>query len=206
MYQQAQMDAILSYIGRPKSDLDVHEEMDWKFLFSVILSSQTTDVQVNKITPALFAALPSLEAFASASEEDIQFFIKSIPFFRNKAKALKGCAQALLDNGSIIPSTMEQLIELPGVGRKVANVILTYIHGKPGIVVDTHVIRVANRLGWVDVKDAAKIEKSLQTNIPLAQQVDASNALVLFGRYTCIAKKPKCTLCPIVDGCPSKRI
>jgi endonuclease-3 len=199
------MDTILTYVGKPKSDLDVFETMDWKFLFSVILSSQTTDVQVNKITPALFSAFPSLESFAHSDEELIRDKIKSIPFFRNKAKALKGTAQMLVARGGTIPDSMEELLLLPGVGRKVANVILTYIHGKPGIVVDTHVARVAGRLGWVDTTNPSKIESSLASFIPLHQQVEASNALVLFGRYTCTAKKPHCSSCP-VDSCPSRKV
>lgn len=205
MYNEKQMSEILDHVGKPKSDLDVFEAMDWKFVFSVILSSQTTDVQVNKITPALFQAFPSLEAFADADEEGIQEFINSIPFFRNKAKALKGAAQKLIQNNSAIPDSMEQLLTLPGVGRKVANVILTYVHNKPGIVVDTHVIRVTNRLGWVSSKDPLKIEAQLAHSVPLDQQAEVSNALVLFGRYTCKAKKPMCHSCP-VSCCPSKKV
>lgn len=204
MYNEDQLATILTYIGKPKSDLDVFEAMDWKFVFSVILSSQTTDVQVNKITPGLFQAFPSLEAFAQAEVESIEALIKSIPFFRNKAKALKGAAQQLIAHGGI-PDSMEQLLTLPGVGRKVANVILTYIHGKPGIVVDTHVIRVTNRLGWVATKDPVKIEKQLEAAIRPELQVEASNALVLFGRYTCKAKQPMCDTCP-VSLCPSKKV
>lgn len=200
------MDAILGYIGKPKSDLDIFDEMDWQFVFAVILSSQTTDIQVNKVTPTLFTKFPTLQHFVDANIVDVEEVIKSIPFFRNKAKSLKESAVSLLANGGKIPDTMEELLKLRGVGRKVANVILTYVHGKAGVVTDTHVIRVTNRLGWVSTVNPTKIEIELVKLIPEKQQIEASNALVLFGRYTCIARKPLCDKCPINSTCPSSQI
>lgn len=200
-----QLNAILDYIKDPQHDLDV-QDTDWSFVFAVILSSQTTDVQVNKITPALFNKFPTLQSFADANQSDIEEMLKTIPFFRNKAKALIGTAKKLInDYGSKIPSTLEELTKLDGVGRKVANVILTNIHGQAAIVVDTHVIRVSQRLDWTKAKTADKIERDLARWIPVERQVLASNSLVLFGRYTCMAKKPLCSQCPVKDSCPSRR-
>jgi endonuclease-3 len=199
-----QLNAILDYVQDPEHDLSTGAP-DWQFVFAVILSSQTTDIQVNKITPALFARFSTLQSFADAVQSDVEEMLNTIPFFRNKAKALIGTAKKINDHNGVIPNNLNDLVQLPGVGRKVANVILTNIHSQAAVVVDTHVKRVAHRLGWSKAKTADGVEKDLTKLIPNHQQVQASNALVLFGRYTCKAKRPLCPMCPITN-CSSRSI
>lgn len=202
-----QLEIILDHVKQPASDLDVYDELDWRFMFAVILSSQTTDVQVNKITPALFKKFSTLEAFAQASQSEVEEMLNTIPFFRVKARALIMNANRLIDTyNNKIPGTMESLLTFKGVGRKVANVILSSMHNVPAVVVDTHVIRVTNRLGWVTTENPEKIEQVLGTWIPNDKKVEASTKLVLFGRYVCRAKKPNCSDCPLNAVCPSRRI
>ncbi|MDR1473252.1 MAG: endonuclease III [Lactobacillales bacterium] len=190
---------------------DAHGELNahnpFELLIAVILSAQTTDVAVNKVTPMLFAAYPTPSALAKADVEDIIEKIKTIGLYRNKAKNIIAASQMLIDefNGKVPPSH-SKLIKLPGVGRKTANVVLGDAFGIPGIAVDTHVERIAKRLQIVK-KDASvlEVEQTLMKNIPKNLWVQAHHTLIFFGRYHCTAKKPKCAKCPLLEMCEFKQ-
>ena len=177
---------------------------DYELLFSVRLAAQCTDERVNKITPALFARFPTLEAFAQANVEEVEKYVHSCGFYRAKARDIVACAQVLLEkyNGEL-PHTMEELTALPGVGRKTANLILGDVFKVPGsTVVDTHCIRLTNRLGLVDgLKDPVKIEKELRQIIDPEKSSDFCHCLVLHGRAVCDARKPLCEKCCVRDLC-----
>ncbi len=177
---------------------------DYELLFSVRLAAQCTDERVNKITPALFARFPTLEAFAQADVEEVEKYVHSCGFYRAKARDIVACAQVLLEkyNGEL-PHTMEELTALPGVGRKTANLILGDVFKVPGsTVVDTHCIRLTNRLGLVDgLKDPVKIEKELRQIIDPEKSSDFCHCLVLHGRAVCDARKPLCEKCCVRDLC-----
>ena len=177
---------------------------DYELLFSVRLAAQCTDERVNKITPALFARFPTLEAFAQADVEEVEKYVHSCGFYRAKARDIVACAQVLLKkyNGEL-PHTMEELTALPGVGRKTANLILGDVFKVPGsTVVDTHCIRLTNRLGLVDgLKDPVKIEKELRRIIDPEKSSDFCHCLVLHGRAVCDARKPLCEKCCVRDLC-----
>ena len=177
---------------------------DYELLFSVRLAAQCTDERVNKITPALFARFPTLEAFAQADVEEVEKYVHSCGFYRAKARDIVACAQVLLEkyNGER-PHTMEELTALPGVGRKTANLILGDVFKVPGsTVVDTHCIRLTNRLGLVDgLKDPVKIEKELRRIIDPEKSSDFCHCLVLHGRAVCDARKPLCEKCCVRDLC-----
>ena len=191
---------------------DAHCALDftnaYELLCATILSAQCTDKRVNMVTPALFARYPDARALAAARQEDVEELIKSTGFFRNKAKSLLGMARALVErHGGNVPDSMEELTELPGVGRKTANVILGNAFNKNlGIVVDTHVTRLANRLGLTRETDAVKIEEDLIPLFPTAQWTMVSHLLIEHGRQICVARAPRCELCPLNDICPSSRV
>lgn len=175
----------------------------FQLLAATILSAQCTDRQVNAVTPKLFAELPGPEDFARAPIEQVEDFIRSTGFFHNKAKNLKNCAVAIMEQyGGEVPDTLEELIGLPGVGRKTANVVLGAAFGKPGIVVDTHVARISRRLDLTRHKDAVKIEFDLMDMIPASDRDDFSLQLIYFGREVCTARKPRCPKCPLNPLCP----
>ena len=178
-------------------------EKDYELLFSVRLSAQCTDERVNMVTPALFKRFPTLEAFAAAEPEDVEPYIHSCGFFRAKAKDIVLCARELLEkHGGRVPDTMEALTALPGVGRKTANLILGDVYGKPAVVVDTHCIRISNRLGLVDgLKDPVKIETALRALLPPEKSSDFCHRLVLHGRAVCQARKPNCEACCLKHLC-----
>ncbi len=180
-------------------------QKDYELLFATRLSAQCTDARVNLVTKDLFVRFPSLQSFAEAPLEEIEEGIKTCGLFRTKARDLKACAQMLLsDFDGKVPDNMTDLLKLPGVGRKTANLILGDIYGKPAIVTDTHCIRLANRLGLVDgVKDPLKVEKALVELIPPEESSDFCHRLVLFGRDTCTARAPKCEGCRLGAICPS---
>ena len=177
---------------------------DYELLFSVRLAAQCTDERVNKITPALFARFPTLEAFAQADVEEVEKYVHSCGFYRAKARDIVACAQVLLEkyNGKL-PHTMEELTALPGVGRKTANLILGDVFKVPGsTVVDTHCLRLTHRLGLVDgLKDPVKIEKELRQIIDPEKSSDFCHCLVLHGRAVCDARKPLCEKCCVRDLC-----
>lgn len=176
----------------------------FQLLVATILSAQCTDKQVNKTTPALFAAYPDPLSMAKADIEDIEALIKSIGLYKSKAKNIRGAALAITENfGGEVPCTMEELVSLPGVGRKTANVVLGNAFGVPGMVVDTHVKRISNRFGLTKNQDPEKIEADLMAIIPKNEWTDFSHRLVLFGRSICGARKPDCLNCGVSKICPS---
>ena len=189
----------------PDAVCALHYTHDYELLFATRLSAQCTDARVNIVTATLFHQFPTLESFAQASEEDIAEVIKTCGLFRTKARDLKACAiMLLIEFGGNVPDNMADLLRLPGVGRKTANLILGDIFGQPAIVADTHCIRLSNRLGFVkNEKDPVKVEKALRALIEPAESSDFCHRLVLFGREHCTARSPKCTGCPLGAVCPS---
>ncbi|MCD8100452.1 MAG: endonuclease III [Oscillospiraceae bacterium] len=182
----------------PDALCSLNYDKDYELLFSVRLAAQCTDERVNRVTPALFARYPSLEAFAAADVDEVGEYIHSCGFFRAKARDIVASAKMLLtDYGGRVPDTMEELLRLPGVGRKTANLILGDIYGVAGsTVVDTHCIRLSNRMGLVDgMTDPVKIERELREIIPPEKSSDFCHRLVLHGRAVCSAKKPRCADC-----------
>jgi endonuclease-3 len=175
---------------------------DYELLFSVRLAAQCTDARVNIVTQTLYKVYPSLEAFAEADIEALENHVRSTGFFRVKARDLKACARILLDNyGGKIPDTMEELLKLPGIGRKTANLILGDVYGQPSYVCDTHCIRITNLLGFSKGSDPAKVEEQLRLIIPPEESGKFCHRMVLHGRAVCIARRPKCDICSARDYC-----
>ena len=203
-----QVQEILSCLEQayPLAECSLEYEKDYELLFSVRLAAQCTDERVNKITPALFARFPTLQAFAEADVAEVEEYIHSCGFFRSKAKDIVNCAQVLLTQyGGRVPDTMEELVKLPGVGRKTANLILGDVYHKPAVVVDTHCIRLSNRMGLVDnLKDPVKIETALRAILPPEQSSAFCHRLVLHGRAVCDARKPQCALCCVRHVCQTR--
>ena len=203
-----QVQEILSCLEQayPLAECSLEYEKDYELLFSVRLAAQCTDERVNKITPALFARFPTLQAFAEADVAEVEEYIHSCGFFRSKAKDIVNCAQVLLTQyGGRVPDTMEELVKLPGVGRKTANLILGDVYHKPAVVVDTHCIRLSHRMGLVDnLKDPVKIETALRAILPPEQSSDFCHRLVLHGRAVCDARKPQCALCCVRHVCQTR--
>lgn len=188
----------------PDSICSLDYEKDYELLFSVRLSAQCTDARVNLVTPELFSTYPTLEALAKADVTDIEHIIHSTGFFRAKAKDIVLSAQMLLsDYGGKVPDTMEELLKLPGVGRKTANLVMGDIHKMPGAVVaDTHCIRISGKLGLTDgTKDPAKVETQLRKVLPPEESNDFCHRLVLHGRAVCTARSPKCGECTLAPWC-----
>ncbi len=192
----------------PDATCALHHKNALELLVATILSAQSTDARVNMVTPALFAKYKTAEDYASADPKVLEQEIRSTGFFRNKAKAIIGMAQALVErHGGQVPDTMEQLVQLPGVGRKTANVVLgTWFHKNAGIVVDTHVQRIATLLGLTKERDPVKIERDLMALVPRDKWTWFSHALILHGRRVCIARRPKCEICVVNRLCPSSRV
>ncbi|HSA62775.1 MAG TPA: endonuclease III [Nitrospiraceae bacterium] len=186
----------------PKAEMELTHRSPWELLVATILSAQCTDQRVNQVTPALFKRYRSPLEFAQATPPELEELIKSTGFYKNKAKHLMGCGQTVADrfNGRV-PTTMEELTSIPGVGRKTANVILGTAFGKPAVVVDTHVRRVANRLGLTRSENPERIERDLQRAFPQDQWTDVSQRLLLHGRYVCLARAPKCGTCTLYEAC-----
>jgi endonuclease-3 len=188
---------------------DAHCALDftnaYELLCATILSAQCTDKRVNMVTPALFARYPDARSLAAARQEDVEELIKSTGFFRNKAKSLIGMATAVVErHGGEVPADMDALVVLPGVGRKTANVILGNAFGRnDGIVVDTHVTRLSNRLALANGTDAVKIERALLPLFPQERWTMLSHLLIEHGRQICDARKPRCGECLLADVCPS---
>jgi endonuclease-3 len=171
-------------------------------LVATILSAQCTDERVNRVTPALFKKYPSAREYAEASLEALEADIRSTGFFRNKAKMIRGCGQELLTRfGGKVPDNLEDLVSLPGIGRKTANVVLGNAFGVPGVTVDTHVLRVSRRLGLTDNTDPVKVEFDLMKIMPKEQWVEFSHLLVFHGRYLCKARRPECERCALCPVC-----
>jgi endonuclease III len=187
----------------PTARISLDFETPWQCLAATILSAQSTDVGVNRVTPKLFREYPDARAMAAADPRRVEELIVKTGFFRQKTRALIGAAQKIVeDYGGEVPSEMEQLVKIPGVGRKTANVILGHVFGKPGFVVDTHVIRLTYRLGFTKQRDPAKIEIEMQKILPAKDWTPFSMRLILHGRQICIARKPQCEVCAIASDCP----
>jgi endonuclease-3 len=191
---------------------DAHCELDFEtplqLLIATILSAQCTDKRVNMVTPELFKTFPDSESLALAETEKLETMIQSTGFFRNKAKSLLGMSNALVErHGGQVPSTMEELVELPGVGRKTANVVLgNAFHKNIGVVVDTHVGRLSIRLALTKETDPVKVEQDLMKLIPEEDWTLVSHLLIFHGRRVCIARLPRCESCVLADVCPSSRV
>jgi endonuclease-3 len=187
----------------PEVKPQLHFRNPFELLIATILSSQCTDKQVNRVTPRLFHQLKSPQDFVRAPLEEIEALIRSTGFYRNKAKNIKACCRVLSEtHGGLVPDRLDALVELPGVGRKTANVVLGAAFEKPGIVVDTHVNRVSWRLGFTGNRDPVKIEFDLMEIVPRKEWSDFSLRLIFFGRETCTARKPKCPVCLLAPLCP----
>ncbi len=188
----------------PKSAL--HFTSPLELLFATILSAQATDKVVNLVTPELFKKYKTAKDFATASIEEIDSMIRKVNFHNNKAKSIKAAAQIIVEkHGGKVPDTMEELDALPGVARKTANVVLGgAFHKAEGVVVDTHVMRLANKLGLTTERDPVKIEIDLMKIIPKEHWIDFSHMLILHGRNTCPARPHQCAACPLGDLCPDK--
>ncbi len=187
----------------PKARISLDFETPWQCLAATILSAQSTDAGVNRATPALFREYPDARAMATADPKRVEQLIATTGFFRQKTKSLIATAQLLVErHGGEVPSEMEQLVKLRGVGRKTANVILGHVFGKPGFVVDTHVRRLTHRLGLTTETDPGKIEIEMQAILPAREWTPFSMRLILHGRQVCIARKPDCEVCAIASDCP----
>ena len=191
----------------PDAGCTLDYDQAWKLLVSVRLAAQCTDARVNQVTPALFARFPTLESFAQADEEEVGQYVHSCGFWRAKAHDLVASAQMLLrDFGGKVPDNMEDLLRLPGVGRKTANLILGDIYGKEGYVCDTHCIRITGRLGLTDgSKDPLRVEKQLRTCLPPEKSSDFCHRMVLHGRAVCTARNPHCDACTLRPLCDTGR-
>ena len=187
----------------PQALCALQYKKDYELMIAVRLSAQCTDARVNLVTPALFAAYPTLEDMANADVADVERYIHSCGFFRQKAKDIVGSCQMLIrDYDRKVPDTMEALLKLPGVGRKTANLLLGDIYGTPGSVVcDTHCIRICGRLGLSKGKEPEKVERQLRAVLPPEESSDFCHRIVLFGRDCCTARNPKCGECPLAIYC-----
>ena len=188
--------------NQPVAQSELHYENPFQLLVAVILSAQCTDKRVNLVTPALFGRFPSAEELAAASFDEVYPYVKSVSYPNAKARHLIAMAQMLLsDYDGTVPSDIDALMRLPGVGRKTANVIASIVYDKPVIAVDTHVFRVAHRLGLSDGSTPYAVEQDLERHIPLEQRAVSHHWLILHGRYICTARKPKCAQCPLSSWC-----
>jgi endonuclease III len=187
----------------PEARCALNHQTPLQLLVATILSAQCTDARVNLITPALFARYPDARALAGADRKELEGYIQSTGFFRNKAKNLIACCRALVErHGGEVPSTMEELVPLAGVGRKTANVILGNAFGVPGITVDTHVGRLSRRLGLTAHGDPVKVERDLMELLPKKEWTQFSHRLIFHGRQVCHARKPACDGCGLKKLCP----
>jgi endonuclease-3 len=191
----------------PDADCELNFENDFQLLTAVILSAQTTDATVNKATPALFKRFPTAKGLSEANLDDVKELVKSTGYYNAKAKNIQSCAQALVKKfAGKVPTKIEELVTLPGVGRKTANVVLGVIHNVPGWTVDTHVQRLSNRLGFTNEADPTKIEFALQKLFPAEPWHQYSITLIWHGRRLCYARNPDCPACPVKHLCPSAQI
>jgi endonuclease III len=207
--KKKRLEDIISILRKeyPSSRCHLNFQNPLELLIATILSAQCTDERVNQVTKGLFRKYKTAKSYADADQEELENDIRPTGFFRNKAKAIAGCCKALVEryNGEV-PSSMEELTRLDGVGRKTANVVLGNIFGIPGIVVDTHVKRLAGRLGLSDKSDPDKIEADLMGIVPKQEWTYFSNALSDHGRVICQARKPLCLMCRINHLCPSAEL
>ncbi len=204
--KKARADEVTALLKRyyPNAECALHHQNAYQLLLATILSAQCTDERVNMVTPYLFEQFPTPKELAQAKVEEIEQVIRSINFYRNKAKSLKACAQSLVEHhGGEVPQTVEELVELAGVGRKTANVVLGVAFKIPsGIVVDTHVNRLSNRLAFVQAAEPEKIEIELQKIIDKPNWIEISHLLITHGRQICKARNPQCEICFLNELCP----
>jgi endonuclease-3 len=192
------------YPGTPKELCELDHESAFQLLVATILSAQTTDARVNTVTPEVFTRWPTPEALAAAPLAELETVLQPTGFFRQKAKAVQGMAHAVCERfGSEVPHAIEDLVSLPGVGRKTANVIRSVGLGEPGLPVDTHVLRLSKRLGLSEQTDPVKVERALAALLKPAEWGLISERLILHGRRVCEARKPRCDVCVLNDFCPS---
>ena len=190
----------------PDAITALHYKNPFQLLVAVILSAQCTDARVNVVTPELFKKFPTPESLAKLRARTLEPYIHSCGFFRMKAKSIVGASREIVARfGGKVPRTMEELLSLPGVGRKTANVVLAVAYGQAAIAVDTHVFRVANRLGLVHANTPEKVEEQLMQVVPRKLWAHAHHWLIYHGRQVCHARKPRCAECSLVDLCPSAR-
>lgn len=205
MKKKERFDAVIKYFekSRPYAETELIFRNPYELLVSVILSAQCTDKRVNMTTPEFFKSFPTAKKLASSNVEEVFQYIKSISYPNNKSKHLVGMAKMLVDDfGGNVPSDVEELQKLPGVGRKTANVIASVVYNKPALAVDTHVFRVANRIGLTtNAKNPLQSEKQLVKNIPEEKIPIFHHWLILHGRYTCTARSPKCSECGVRNVC-----
>ncbi|MDI9340965.1 MAG: endonuclease III [Sediminibacterium sp.] len=205
MTKEERYKGVLDYFQThvPIAETELHYTNPFELLVAVILSAQCTDKRVNMVTPALFEAFPNAEALAASNSETVFSYIRSISYPNNKAKHLVGMAQLLLsDFGGTVPEAVEDLVKLPGVGRKTANVIASVVYNQPTMAVDTHVFRVSARIGLTtNAKNPLQSEKQLVAHIPEALVPRAHHWLILHGRYTCLARSPQCERCALTEWC-----
>lgn len=187
----------------PEPACALHYSKDYELMIAVRLSAQCTDARVNLVTPALFAAYPTLEAMANADIADIENYVHSCGFYKHKARDIVlGCQMLLSEYGGKVPGDMQSLLKIPGVGRKTANLLLGDLYAVPGSVVcDTHCIRICGRLGLTQGKDPEKVEMQLRAILPPEESSDFCHRIVLFGREVCTARSPKCDECPLAFHC-----
>ena len=188
----------------PEPQTELHFGSPYELLVAVILSAQCTDKRINQVTPALFARFPDPASLAAASVEEVFSYIRSVSYPNNKAKHLVGMARILTETfGGEVPASVEELQRMPGVGRKTAHVILSIVYNQPTMAVDTHVFRVSHRLGLAPktATTPLSVEKALMKYVPIAYVPKAHHWLILHGRYTCLARSPKCDSCPLTSAC-----
>lgn len=206
--RKARVSRILEELNRlfPNATCALHHKDAWQLLVATILSAQCTDERVNKVTPGLFQKYPTVEAFANASQDELADDIRSTGFFNNKARSVIGAARKVLEAyGGVVPQTMDQLLTVPGAARKTANVVLgTAYNIASGVVVDTHVQRISNRLDLTKNTDPVKIEADLMKIIPRDKWILFAHQMIHFGRTICIARKPRCAECPLDPICYAK--
>jgi endonuclease-3 len=204
----ARVAAILDALQQtyPNAICALHHKSAWQLLVATILSAQCTDVRVNLVTPALFKAFPTPKAMAAASLPELEELIRTTGFFRNKAKSIQGAGKKITEEfGGNVPDTLEQLITIPGAARKTANVVLGVCFGKAeGVVVDTHVLRIARRLGLAKGDTPQKVEQELMKTLPRDRWITFSHQITHHGRQVCDARKPKCAQCNLEQICTSK--
>jgi endonuclease III len=190
----------------PPTNTALHHDNPLQLLLATMLSAQCTDVQVNKVTPLLFARYRSAKDFARAAQHDVEVLVHSTGFFKNKARNIIACCRMLMErHHGEVPQTLDELVRLPGVGRKTANVVLGAWWGIPGMVVDTHVKRISRLLRLTQETDPVKIEYDLMKLVPQEDWNIFGMALILHGRAICIARRPQCARCPLALHCPSKK-
>ena len=188
----------------PKAICSLESENPLELLIATRLSAQCTDARVNMVTPALFEKYKTLEDYCNADVADVEEIIRSCGFFKTKAKDIVGMAQMIRDKfDGQVPDSIEKLTSLPGVGRKTANLIMGDVYKQPAVVADTHLIRISNLLGLVDTKDPKKVEIEMKKLLPPEESNDFCHRCVLFGREICIARRPKCDICPMREFCKS---